>query len=160
MSGDSPARDPMRTPPASGGPGQPGVLFFDGLCPLCNRVVRTLMRWDRRKRLRFAPLQGQTAARALAQTAPPSGQTGAPAMKQGPQSVVLWDAQGLHTRSNAILRALTMLGGVHRLWSVLYIVPRPLRDRLYDAIARRRTQWFGRLDHCPLAAQTDSRVLP
>jgi predicted DCC family thiol-disulfide oxidoreductase YuxK len=115
------------------------IVFFDGVCGLCNASVDRLLRWDRRAVLRFAPLQGSTAAAMLP-----------PHMVRDLDSLVLLDAQGPHLRSDAALLALKYVGGPWRLLSALRVVPRPLRDGVYGLIARRRYQWFGRKESCRL----------
>ena len=129
------------------------VVFFDGLCPFCNRIVLGLLIWDRKHALLFAPLQGQTASEVL----------GDPAVKNPPDSdtIVAWDQDGFHFRSSATLRILTRLGGPHRLWAACYVVPACVRDVLYYWVARNRYRWFGRLDACrtPKESQKE-RFLP
>lgn len=126
------------------------IVFFDGVCGLCNAAVDRLLRWDRRGVLRFAPLQGSTAERLL-----PARFT------KHLDTLVLLDADGPHQRSEAALRALHHVGGPWRLLTLLRMVPRPLRDAVYDLIARRRYQWFGRKESCrlPLPHERD-RFLP
>jgi predicted DCC family thiol-disulfide oxidoreductase YuxK len=116
------------------------IVFFDGLCALCNRWVDRMLQRDERGVLAFAPLQGETARRLLDL---PSG--------RDPESLVLLDEGRLHTRSDGVLRALHLLGGRWRLLSrALALVPRALRDRVYDTVARNRYRWFGRRDTCRL----------
>jgi predicted DCC family thiol-disulfide oxidoreductase YuxK len=114
------------------------VAFFDGVCNLCNGTVNFLIDRDRRSRLRFAPLQGSTFA-ALAASHPELG---------GIDSFVLQEGDRVHVRSSAAVRILMALGGPWRLAGALLAVPRPLRDRLYDFVARRRYRWFGKRDSC------------
>lgn len=114
------------------------IVFFDGLCVLCNGWVDFLLRADKRGRLRFAPLQGETA------------RTRVPvALRDGMTTLVMLDARGLATRSEAVLRILEALGRPWR--SLAWLgrrVPGAWRDRLYDAVAVRRTRWFGRRETC------------
>ena len=114
------------------------VAFFDGPCNLCNRVVTFLIDRDRAGRLQFAPLQGPT-FEGLALRHPEL---------RGVDSFVLWDGARVHVRSSAALRTLGVLGGAWRLLGVLRVLPRPLRDALYDFVARHRYRWFGRADTC------------
>ena len=114
------------------------MAFFDGVCNLCNGTVNFLIDRDRRSRLRFAPLQGSTFA-ALA--------AGHPEL-HGIDSFVLQEGDRVHVRSSAAVRILMALGGPWRLAGALLAIPRPLRDRVYDFVARRRYRWFGRRDSC------------
>ncbi|MGE8231477.1 thiol-disulfide oxidoreductase DCC family protein [Stenotrophomonas hibiscicola] len=119
------------------------VIVFDGVCALCNRWVRFLLRFDRRGRYRFAAMQGaQGSAMLRAHGLDP----------QDPMSFLLLDAQGAWTDTDAILRVLAGLGGAWRLAGVLRLVPRGWRDAAYRALARNRYRWFGRHDVCYLPA--------
>ncbi len=114
------------------------ILFYDGECGLCARAVQWSLARDRRGVLRYAPLQGETYARLAAEHKPGDLLT-----------VVLHDADGLHLRSDAVLRLLRHLGGVWRVFGAVgRIVPRPLRNCAYDFVARRRLKWFGTADRC------------
>ena len=119
------------------------VIVFDGVCALCNRWVRFLLRFDRRGRYRFAAMQGQKGSAMLrAHGLDP----------QDPMSFLLLDAQGAWTDTDAILRVLAGLGGAWRLAGVLRLVPRMMRDPAYRWLARNRYRWFGRSDACWLPA--------
>jgi len=113
----------------------PATVFFDGSCGLCHRTVRFGLAEDRTgTALRFAPLQGLTFQRASAQL---SGEL--------PDSIVVVTAEALLlTRSDAVLHIAARLGGLWRLLAALgRAVPRPLRDGLYDGIARVRRRVFA-----------------
>lgn len=128
------------------------IVFFDGVCALCNRWVDRMLRCDRDGVLAFAPLQGETARRLLDL---PAGEV--------PESLVLLEGGELRTRSSAVLSALRLLGGRWRLLArALRMIPSPIRDGLYDRVARNRYRWFGRRPSCRLPAGEleRSRFLP
>jgi predicted DCC family thiol-disulfide oxidoreductase YuxK len=119
-------------------------VFYDGHCGLCHRAVKFVLKHDRSgSAFRFAPLQGATF-----QSRVPAGQ------RAGlPDSVAVLTADGtLLVRSNAFLHILRRLGGGWRaLGSMLGVIPRPLRDVVYDFIARIRYRVFGtREELCPI----------
>lgn len=118
---------------------QTPIVFFDGVCGLCNSAVDTLLRADRQNRLKFAPLQGETAQRLLG-TQP----------DQEFATIVLLDAQGRHEKSAAALRICALLPGLWKLLQVFWLIPRPLRDGVYGWIARHRYAWFGKKESCRL----------
>ncbi len=129
----------------------PPVLFFDGECGLCNRSVRWLFRRDRRRVLKFAPLQGELAARTIG-TLPSDIHE---------WSIVLWDETGIHYESDAALRAVAAVGGGWQLASALLLVPRVIRNGVYRFVARNRMRWFGRVASCELLSPEDrARLLP
>ena len=136
------------TPP---GKVAPPVLFFDDECGLCNRTVRWLIARDRRVTLRFAPLGGVLASQKVPMF--PSG--------YDEETVVLWDDDGIHYRSDAILRSIACLGGKWRLVRVFFLSPRGVRDAVYRMVARNRIQWFRRVPSCALLSRKDrERLLP
>ena len=123
------------------------LLFYDGVCGLCNRLVQFLLTRDRRARIRFAPLQGELARREL----PPRGHD--PAELDSLFVIADWQslAPRLLVRSRAVLHAVGELGpGWRTLAAIARIVPRGISDAVYAAIARRRYRIFGRFDACPL----------
>ena len=127
------------------------ILFFDGVCGLCNGFVDLLLKADTRDRFRYAPLQGETAHRMLG----PQDQAG------GLHSFVYLENDRIHEQSNAVLLALNRLGGAWRLLDLLYIFPRPFRDFVYRIVARNRYRWFGRHDVCRIPAPKErERFLP
>ena len=118
--------------------GQP-VILFDGVCNLCTAVVRFVIERDPAARFSFASLQSDTARRLLEQ----AGRIAAL-----PDSLVLIDEEGVHVRSDAALR---VAAGLRSPWSLaahLTIVPKALRNRVYDFVARHRYRWFGTRDAC------------
>jgi predicted DCC family thiol-disulfide oxidoreductase YuxK len=133
----------------------PALLLFDGECGLCDRAVRFLARRDRRRLLRFAPLQGETAApwRELARST-----AGGPfewlALVEDPDGGA---GARVHLRSAAVARALQIVGGR---WAVagalLARAPRRVSDAAYLAVARRR-HWLPA--SCALPAAGDARFL-
>ena len=137
--------------------GAGGLVLYDGVCGLCDRTVQFLLDVDRHRVLTFAPLQGETARSLLG-----SHQ----AMKHTLESIVF--IRGYSTlnattyqRSEAILRILNEVGGFWRVVSWLRIIPRPVRDILYDWIGRNRYQWFGKFAECRLpSAEVRARFLP
>jgi predicted DCC family thiol-disulfide oxidoreductase YuxK len=106
--------------------------------------VDWLIRHDREGRLRYAPLQGRTAAAKL------------PAEDAAGLTTVVLERDGrLSRRSTAAIEAMVIVGGPWRAASLLKAVPRPLRDAVYDRVARRRYEWFGRRDSCRLPSTAE-----
>ena len=133
------------------------LLLFDGDCALCHRTVQFFLTEDHAGTLRFAPLQGPTAASILQRHAIPTDQM---------KSVVLvehagTDVERVFTKSTAVLRALGNLGGFWRVVGWLQCMPRSLRDTVYDRIARNRYSWLGQTEvNCLLpSVATRGRLL-
>jgi predicted DCC family thiol-disulfide oxidoreductase YuxK len=116
------------------------VVYFDGVCGLCNGFVDFLLRNDPRGRLLFAPLQGETAARNLS-----------PNETQCLDSVIVSEAGRTYRESAAIVKIVNRLGpGWRMLGGMLWLIPRPLRDSGYRLLARHRYRFFGKHDTCRL----------
>jgi predicted DCC family thiol-disulfide oxidoreductase YuxK len=122
------------------------ILFYDGHCGLCHGAVKFVLKHDRSgKAFRFAPLQGVTF-----QSRVSSSQRA-----NLPDSVVVLTDDGtLSMRSNAFIHILRRLGGGWRILAgALAVIPRPLRDVVYNFVARIRYRVFGtRDDLCPIVA--------
>jgi len=125
------------------------IIFYDGVCVLCNGFVDFVMARDLERVFRFAPLQGETAKGTL------------PAeVSRNLTTVVLWSQGQTFLRSDAALMILQQLGGGYALARVLWIFPQFLRDLVYRLIASRRYHWFGKRDSCRLpTAEERSRFL-
>lgn len=127
---------------AAGGvpaPTDTAVVVFDGVCALCSRWVRFLLRFDRRGRYRFAAMQGVHGRALLLQHG---------LDPDDPLSFLLLEDGRPWTDTDAILRVLSGLGGAWRLLGLLQWLPRGVRDRAYRTLARNRYRWFGRHDTC------------
>ena len=150
------------------------IIFFDGVCALCNAFVDFMISRDTRARFRFAPLQGETYAERVvkaglegpATSASASRSASAPFDTSGGdgdwmRSLVLADADGLHRKSDAALRVVQGLGGVWTMVGALRVVPRFMRDMAYDFLARNRYRWFGKRDACRMPSPAErERFLP
>jgi predicted DCC family thiol-disulfide oxidoreductase YuxK len=115
------------------------LVLFDGVCNLCNGIVRFIVTRDRNARFKFAALESAAAARVL-ESASVTGPL--------PDSLLLIDDGRVFSRSDAALRIARGLGFPWQLAYGLIAVPRPLRDRLYDLVARHRYRLFGRRETC------------
>lgn len=130
------------------------MVFYDGGCGLCHRAVRFALARDREGRLRFAPLGGETFQELVAATE----------RTALPDSFVLRTGEGrLLTRTSALAVVLGELPGPWPfLGRLLRLVPRPLRDLVYDAVAKVRRRVFPKPEGaCPMVpAGLRERFLP
>lgn len=127
------------------------VILFDGVCNFCNSSVNFVIRHDKKSRFRFAPLQSENGKALLL----PFGFSG-----DRLDTFILVEKGQLFTRSTAALKVCRQLDGW---WPALYafiIVPRFIRDGIYDFIARHRYQWFGKKETCMIPTpETRQRFL-
>ena len=117
------------------------IVFFDGVCNLCDRTVQFILKRDRKKRFLFGSLQGKTGQEYLHKYHLPADKF---------HSFMLIEGNVLYTRSTAVLRMLKHLG---RGWQLLYVfiyIPQPIRDGVYTLIATNRYKLFGKKDQCSL----------
>ena len=116
------------------------LVLYDGVCRLCIAGLGFIIRNDPAARVRFAAMQSALGQELLARHNLPRDDF--------KSFAVLADGAVL-LRSNAVLRIAREL---RQPWPVLAIpvrlLPRPLRDRLYDVVARNRYRWFGKRDTC------------
>ncbi|MCB9799686.1 MAG: DUF393 domain-containing protein [Candidatus Omnitrophica bacterium] len=130
---------------------QKPIIFFDGVCGLCNRFVDWMLKRDQKGIFLFAPLQGETAQeKNLFQYSNKSEEL---------SSILFCDENGkIHRASSAILSILVRLGGLWNILGLLLIVPSCLRDSVYDFIARRRYQWFGQRASCRIPSEGEFKA--
>jgi predicted DCC family thiol-disulfide oxidoreductase YuxK len=115
------------------------ILLIDGECNVCTWTVQFVVPRDPEGRFAFAALQSPAGRRLLEQAGQPPERL---------ETVVLLEDGAVHRRSSAVLRVVRRLSGAWPLLYALWLIPRPLRDRVYDAFAARRYRWFGRRDRC------------
>ena len=115
------------------------LFVFDGTCVLCSGGAAFVMRHDRAGRVNFASAQSELGRALYARFGLDMDDT-----------YLLIDGDRAYTRSDGYLRLARILGGWWRLGLAVAVVPRPLRDWLYDRVADNRYRWFGRAEHCAL----------
>lgn len=115
------------------------VIFFDGNCPMCHSWVKRIIRWDKKKIFRFAPLEGETAKKLLTPILPEY-------IKE--DTIIYYDDGRIYMRSNAAIQIFEALG--YNLLAVTKFVPKNLRDAVYRWVANRRYKYGPRYDSCPL----------
>lgn len=115
------------------------IILFDGVCNFCNYWVNFAIRHDQSQKLRFSPLQGKTAQELL-----PSYQIDTTQLK----SVIIIDNGKVYSQSSAALRICKHLDGGWKIFYGLIIIPKFIRDAIYNIIARNRYKWFGKKETC------------
>lgn len=137
---------------------QPGALtlLYDGYCHYCDGAVQFILRHDRHGSMRFAPLDG-TLARGVLQRQPALATI---------DSLILLEGTDKHrtrvrVRSDAVLAVARYLGWPWRALALFRVVPRPIRDALYDAFARIRYRLSPRRNACRVPSHEErARFLP
>lgn len=115
------------------------VLLFDGVCNLCNSVVQFVIRNDKEEKLCFASLQSPFGIQALKRHG----------LSADDLSTFVYIRNGkAHIRSTGFLYLSRDLGGAFRLFEVAWVVPKFVRDFVYDLVARSRYSIFGKREDC------------
>lgn len=120
--------------------GKQNIIFFDGVCNLCNGAVNFVIDRDTENHYSFSSLQSDFAKRTLSEKGVDPTEL---------KTIILLDTQNnLHFKSSAALNVLSNLKSKWRILSIFRFVPRFIRDFVYDLIARNRYNMFGRKDTC------------
>jgi predicted DCC family thiol-disulfide oxidoreductase YuxK len=115
------------------------IILFDGVCNLCNRAVQFVLKHDHKNQFAFGSLQGKAGQSFLL-----SHHLSTPEL----HSFFLVEGERVYSRSSAALRVARHLGGAWALLWVFMVVPKFIRDAVYDWIARNRYRWFGKREEC------------
>ncbi len=114
-------------------------MIFDGVCNLCARSVRFILDHEADQTLRFTPLQSPAGSRLMRELGldPEDART----------FVLIADGKA-YVKSDAAIRLSRYFRRAWMPLGLIKIIPRWIRDRVYDVVARNRYRWFGRLDSC------------
>jgi len=130
----------------------PPILLFDGFCNLCNAAVQAVIKRDPEGLFQFASLQSQAARYLFMKHSLSTADF---------DSVVLIVAGKIFIKSDAILQVASELGGFYSLLPALRILPKFMRDSIYDWVAKNRYGWFGKRESCMIPTdELNNRFLP
>jgi predicted DCC family thiol-disulfide oxidoreductase YuxK len=124
------------------------VILFDGYCGLCNNSVNWVISKDTNLVFKYSTIQGEYVKGLDLKFISP----------QNPDSIIFLNDLISSDKSTA---ALLIAKELPYPWKLLYsfiIVPRPIRDFVYDLISRNRYRWFGKLDHCRLPTPNEKHL--
>lgn len=117
------------------------MVLFDGICHLCDGAVRFILKWEKNKDLKFAPLQSKHGKALLQKHGYPEDCL---------DGLVLVENMRAHDRSSACLYIAGKLKFPWNLFLLLIIIPKPVRDMPYRLVGRLRYRFFGRKEKCSL----------
>lgn len=115
------------------------VVLFDGYCNLCNGAVQEIIKRDPKGIFKLASLQSDIGIQLLKNSNINTDEV---------DSIVLVDHDGIYIKSTAALKIATRLAFPYFLLNVFSVIPKALRDSIYDWIARNRYKWFGKKNEC------------
>jgi len=115
------------------------IILFDGVCNLCNAMVNFIIRQDKKNVFLFAALQSNAGKKLLEQYK---------IDWKANDSFVIIENEKAYMKSNAALKLYNKLPWYWKWTQVFWIVPRFIRDGVYNFIARKRYRWFGKKEKC------------
>ena len=111
------------------------IVLFDGICNLCNASVRFISKHDKNSKIQFASLQSEMAKQLLVNKAIDT---------QKIDSIIFISDEKIFLKSNAAIEIAKMLDGFPNYLKYFQIIPRAIRDIVYDLIAKNRYRFFGK----------------
>jgi predicted DCC family thiol-disulfide oxidoreductase YuxK len=117
-----------------------GIILFDGVCNLCSSIVQFVIKRDKKAYFQFASLQSEVGQSLLDEYK----------VDRKTDSFILIEDGKCYMKSSAALKVSKNLDGLWKFFIIGLVIPKPLRDILYDLIARNRYKWFGKNDSCML----------
>ena len=115
------------------------IILFDGVCNFCSGAVNFIIKQDKKKIFRFAALQSDAGQKLLEHFQLP---------KEKFDSFLLIEDGKFYQSSTAGLKLYKKLPWYWKWTQVFWIVPKPLRDAVYNLIAKNRYKWFGKKEEC------------
>jgi predicted DCC family thiol-disulfide oxidoreductase YuxK len=115
------------------------ILLFDGVCHFCNQSVQFVICHDKQGKYKFAALQSSIGQELLKKYNLPTNDF---------SSFVLVKGNSCYTKSAAVLQVCLGLGGLWRILYLFIVTPKPLRDGIYNFVAKNRYKWFGKNKQC------------
>jgi len=121
------------------------VIVFDEVCLLCNSMVQLLIKWDTKKIFRYTTIQGEFIKQLN--------------IEEGIDSIIFYDEGKIYYKSTAVLKIVRSLDGIWILSNIFYLIPRVVRDTLYDIVAKYRYKIFGTMEHCHIPSREEALFL-
>ena len=116
--------------------GEKILIRFDGICILCSKTVRFILKADRKKKFLFQTLQDSSNS-------------------QNFETIIVVEGQKTFMHFDAVLKIGKELGGIYRMVAVFHILPQSWRKSMYLLIARNRFRWFGKRESCYLPSEEE-----
>ncbi|PMC40825.1 hypothetical protein CJ195_02745 [Bacillus sp. UMB0899] len=121
------------------------ILLFDGVCQFCDQSVQFIIRHDKNGIIKFAALQSNKGQELLREHQLSTTDL---------NSLVFIHGDRYFTKSTAVMEICRHLGGEWKIFAVmLRLTPRPVRDTLYDFVAKNRYKWFGQKNQCMIPSK-------
>ncbi|ASV66642.1 MULTISPECIES: thiol-disulfide oxidoreductase DCC family protein [Cytobacillus] len=116
------------------------IILFDGECNFCDQSVQFILKRDHQGDFYFASLQGENGQSLLRKHE----------IDPATDSFIYIEDDRAYDQSTAVIKVLQQLRGMWKLIAAFSIIPKPIRDKMYQFIAKRRYKWFGKKESCRL----------
>ncbi len=127
------------------------IILFDGVCNLCNGAVTYIIKRDKKNVFKFAALQSEIGQQLISKFNIDTSKV---------DSIILIDGEKHYTKSSAALHIAKQLSGAYPLLFGFMVVPKFIRNSIYDYIAKNRYKWFGKKESCMIpTAELKSKFL-
>ncbi|MBM7837455.1 putative DCC family thiol-disulfide oxidoreductase YuxK [Alkalihalobacillus xiaoxiensis] len=128
-----------------------GIILFDGVCNLCNQAVDFVIKQDKKGYYQFASLQSESGQRLKKEYGIPDHI----------DSMIVIENNRAFSKSDAAIKIVPKLSFYWQPARLAILIPRPIRNRLYEWIAKNRLRWFGEKETCRLPSPSErERFLP
>jgi predicted DCC family thiol-disulfide oxidoreductase YuxK len=117
------------------------IIFFDGVCNLCNASIDFIIQRDKKDRFLVGALQDEWSKKVLSKYG---------VKRDYLDSLVLLENQEIFYKSTAALKIAKSLSGLWPVFYPLIVLPQEFRNVIYDWIATNRYRWFGKKSTCRL----------
>jgi len=118
------------------------IILFDGICNLCDASVQFIVKHDKKDSFRFVALQSDLGKKIITYIGIDSTKI---------DSLILYEpGKAYYYKSQAVLRIATELGGIYHLIRLAAVIPKSILNSVYDYVANKRYQWFGKKESCML----------
>ena len=118
------------------------IVYFDGVCGLCDWSVNLLVKMDTQKNLKFSSLQGKSGQILLSDLKIDLNEFNTVLFKVNDQ---------VYTKSTAVFKIINSIGGFYKIFLIFNLLPTKFNDWIYGRIAKHRYKFFGKLDKCDIS---------
>ncbi|MEO8398926.1 MAG: thiol-disulfide oxidoreductase DCC family protein [Ignavibacteriaceae bacterium] len=122
------------------------IILFDGCCNLCNFWVDFIIKKDKKNLFKFASLQSSPAEKFLSKF---------DLNREEYDSIILVKEENYFTKSTAALKIIKEFGNFWKIFYILILIPKFIRDFVYDFIAEHRFEWFGKRNICRIPTEKE-----
>ena len=121
------------------------IVLFDELCNFCNSTVLQIIKYDKRNHLKFSSLQSESGKKMLKLYK----------MDEKDLSTIIFikNEKEVYKESTAVIEIIKLLVGKPKIFLIIKIIPRTIRDFFYRIISKNRYKLFGKRESCMIPTE-------